>query len=115
MSGGGGPGDLPAGAMTLTELEAAGRASVLIPSPNVAENHQYHNAMVLQNHDAAVVIEEKTTGERLIDTIERLIADPARLAQLGQNAASLARIDARRAHLCRDSVAGRAGPAKFHR
>ncbi|MBS4784499.1 MAG: undecaprenyldiphospho-muramoylpentapeptide beta-N-acetylglucosaminyltransferase [Clostridiales bacterium] len=84
-----------AGAMTLTELEAAGRASVLIPSPNVAENHQYHNAMVLQDHDAAVVIEEKDlTGERLIDTIERLIADPARLAQLGQNAASLARIDA---------------------
>ena len=68
---------------------------MLIPSPNVAENHQYHNAMVLQNHDAAVVIEEKDlTGERLIDTIERLIADPARLAQLGQNAASLARIDA---------------------
>ena len=43
------------GAMTLSELEASGTASILIPSPNVAENHQYHNAMVLAEHDAAVV------------------------------------------------------------
>ena len=56
-----------AGAMTLAELTAVGRASVLIPSPNVAENHQYHNAMVLANHQAAVVIEEKDlTGEKLV-------------------------------------------------
>ena len=83
------------GAMTLTELEAAGRASILIPSPNVAENHQYHNAMVLAEHGAAVVIEEKDlTGERLCQTIEELIADPARLEELGMKAASLARLDA---------------------
>lgn len=48
-----------AGASTLSELEAAGRASILIPSPNVAENHQYHNGMVLVNNNAAVLIEEK--------------------------------------------------------
>ena len=48
-----------AGALTLAELEAVGRAAVLIPSPNVAENHQYFNAMELQKADAAVVIEEK--------------------------------------------------------
>ena len=78
------------GAMTLTELEAAGRASILIPSPNVAENHQYHNAMVLAEHGAAVVIEEKDlTGERLCQTIEEL-----RLTELGKKAASLARLDA---------------------
>ena len=83
------------GAITLTELEAAGRASILIPSPNVAENHQYHNAMVLAEHGAAVVIEEKDlTGERLCQTIEELIADPARLEELGKKAASLARLDA---------------------
>ena len=83
------------GAMTLTELEAAGRASILIPSPNVAENHQYHNAMVLAEHGAAVVIEEKDlTGERLCQTIEELLADPARLTELGKKAASLARLDA---------------------
>lgn len=66
-----------AGAMTLAELTALGRASVLIPSPNVAENHQYHNAMVLENHHAAVVIEEKDlTGEKLAETVRRLTDDP---------------------------------------
>ena len=54
-----------AGALTLAELEAVGRAAVLIPSPNVAENHQYYNAMELQKAGAAVVIEEKDlTGEK---------------------------------------------------
>ena len=47
------------GALTLAELEAMGRASILIPSPNVAENHQYYNALELQNAGAAIVIEEK--------------------------------------------------------
>ena len=56
-----------AGALTLAELEAVGRAAVLIPSPNVAENHQYYNAMELQKAGAAVVIEEKDlTGEAMI-------------------------------------------------
>ncbi len=83
------------GAMTLTELEASGTASVLIPSPNVAENHQYHNAMVLSEHDAAVVIEEKDLTPKLLrDTVESLCADPATLRRLGKNAQSMAIIDA---------------------
>ena len=70
-----------AGAMTLAELTALGRASVLIPSPNVAENHQYHNAMVLENHHAAVVIEEKDlTGEKLAAVVRELTADPTSYA-----------------------------------
>ncbi len=48
-----------AGAITLSELQALGKASILIPSPNVAENHQYHNAMALANRGAAAVFEEK--------------------------------------------------------
>ena len=80
-----------AGASTLSELEAAGRASILIPSPNVAENHQYHNAMVLQNAGAAVVLEEKDlTGEALVKLVKDLTADPARLAELGENARRIA-------------------------
>ena len=72
-----------AGAMTLAELTAVGRASVLIPSPNVAENHQYHNAMVLADHHAAVVIEEKDlTGEMLVKTVKELTEDPGRLRRL---------------------------------
>ncbi len=75
--------DMPAclaAASTISELAAAGRASILIPSPNVAENHQYHNAMVLQNAGAAVVLQEKElTGEALVKLVKELTQDPARL------------------------------------
>ena len=72
-----------AGALTLAELEAVGRAAVLIPSPNVAENHQYYNALELQKAGAAVVIEEKDlTGEKLVSTVSELLA-------MGQNARKL--------------------------
>ena len=76
-----------AGALTLAELEAAGRAAILIPSPNVAENHQYYNAMELQKAGAAVVIEEKDlTGEKLVSTVSGLLAEPGKLAAMGRNA-----------------------------
>ena len=66
-----------AGALTLAELAAAGHAAVLIPSPNVAENHQYFNALELQKAGAAVVLEEKDlTGELLVKTVEQLLAQP---------------------------------------
>lgn len=78
------------GALTLAELEVMGRASVLIPSPNVAENHQYHNAMELQRAGAAIVIEEKNlTGEKLIETVQELLATPGNLAKMGENAKTL--------------------------
>ena len=79
-----------AGALTLAELEAVGRAAVLIPSPNVAENHQYYNAMELQKAGAAVVIEEKDlTGEKLVQTVSAMLAQPGKLAEMGKNARSL--------------------------
>ena len=79
-----------AGALTLAELEAVGRAAVLIPSPNVAENHQYYNALELQKVGAGVVIEEKDlTGEKLISTVADLLAEPGKLAAMGQNARKL--------------------------
>jgi UDP-N-acetylglucosamine--N-acetylmuramyl-(pentapeptide) pyrophosphoryl-undecaprenol N-acetylglucosamine transferase len=91
-----------AGAISLSELQAAGRASILIPSPNVAENHQYHNAMVLAHKNAAIVIEEKDlTGERLRKTIGQLVSDPQELANLGKNAASMAILDAAE-RICRE-------------
>lgn len=74
--GGGGSGDLPVGRHDPHRAGGSRTASILIPSPNVAENHQYHNAMVLAEHGAAVVIEEKDlTGERLCQTIEELLSD----------------------------------------
>lgn len=83
-----------AGAITLTEIEAAGKASILIPSPYVAENHQYHNAMTLKNRNAAEVIEEKDlSGEKLTMTVEKLISADS-LHTMGENAKKAAIVDA---------------------
>ena len=80
--------------LTLAEIAAVGRASVLIPSPNVAENHQYHNAMQLQKLGAAVVVEEKElTGEKLIGIVDKLTKDPAELMLMGAKARALAQPD----------------------
>lgn len=79
-----------AGALTLAELEAAGRAAILIPSPNVAENHQYYNALELAKVDAAVVIEEKDlTGEKLVAEVKTLLDEDGKLARMGRNARTL--------------------------
>ncbi len=83
-----------AGALTLAELEASARASILIPSPNVAENHQYYNALELENAGAAKVIEEKDlTAERLIELVKQLTAQPEVLHQMGKQAYTLAKPD----------------------
>lgn len=85
-----------AGASTLSEIEALGKASILVPSPNVAENHQYHNAMALVNNDAAVIIEEKDlTGEKIIQLADGLVKDDDRRNAIGQNAKNMAIIDAK--------------------
>ena len=84
-----------AGALTLSELEAAGRASILIPSPNVAANHQYHNAMALANRNAAVVVEEKNlTGDWLCREVEDFFLHPDKLSEYSRNAAGMAVVDA---------------------
>lgn len=78
------------GASTLNELESMGRGSVLIPSPNVAGNHQYYNGMVLQNAGAAVVIEEKDlTDDKIVRTVSELISDRDRLSSLSKKAREL--------------------------
>ncbi len=83
------------GASTLSELQVTGSASILIPSPNVAENHQYHNAMALVNNNAAVIIEEKDlTGEKLSKTVKELLEDKDRLEEIRANAKKMAIFDA---------------------
>jgi UDP-N-acetylglucosamine--N-acetylmuramyl-(pentapeptide) pyrophosphoryl-undecaprenol N-acetylglucosamine transferase len=83
-----------AGASTLAELEAAGKASILIPSPIVAGNHQFHNANVLGKAGAAVVIEQKdVTSEKIKEHIRRLYENPDKLAVMSQNCAKLAVTD----------------------
>ncbi|MBR5308923.1 MAG: undecaprenyldiphospho-muramoylpentapeptide beta-N-acetylglucosaminyltransferase [Clostridia bacterium] len=75
-----------AGAMTIAELSAMGKAAVMIPSPNVTNNHQFKNASVLAKAGAAVLIEEKNlTPEVLAKELECLISDKARLDSIKTN------------------------------
>lgn len=83
------------GAMTLSEIPAAGKPAILIPSPYVAENHQYHNAMTLVRHGAALCIEEKDlTADRLWEAILSVTGDASHMTQMGENAERLAIRDA---------------------
>ena len=85
-----------AGASSLSEIEALGKASILIPSPNVAENHQYHNAMALTQKDAAVLIEEKNlNAESFGKVFTSLINDEGRIKTLSENVKKLAITDAK--------------------
>ncbi|MBR5774381.1 MAG: glycosyltransferase, partial [Clostridia bacterium] len=79
------------GASTLSELQALGKPSILIPSPNVAENHQYHNAMAMVSRNAAVLIEEKDlSSESLLGAINSLLGNTEKLKEIGKNAADMA-------------------------
>lgn len=83
------------GANSLAEIEAQGKPSILIPSPRVAENHQYHNGMALCNAGAAVMIQEdELTADRLYEAMDALLSDPEKLDEMGRNALSLAIFDA---------------------
>ncbi|MBR4241575.1 MAG: undecaprenyldiphospho-muramoylpentapeptide beta-N-acetylglucosaminyltransferase [Eubacterium sp.] len=85
-----------AGASSLSEIEAMGKASILIPSPYVAENHQYHNAMALVNRNAARIIEEKDlTSQKLSDMIDELLSDKELLFEIQKNAKAMAILDSR--------------------
>ena len=83
-----------AGAITLSEIQALGKAAILIPSPNVAENHQYHNAMALVNNKAAEIIEEKDLSEELvIEKVDSLLENANKLKEYSQNSKNMAIID----------------------
>lgn len=84
-----------AGSSTLAEIAAAGRASLLVPSPNVTENHQEENARGLEKAGAAEVITEEAWDlGRNVERVLALAAEPQRLAEMGRNAREQARMDA---------------------
>ncbi len=84
-----------AGAITLSELQVQGKPAILIPSPNVAENHQYHNAMSMVDSKAAFIIEEsELTGEKVIEYADRILGDEETLKEYSQNAGKMAIVDA---------------------
>ena len=82
-----------AGASSISELCLLGKPSILVPSPNVAEDHQTHNAMALVNKDAAVLVKDVDADKDLISTALTLINDEAKLHELSNNTKKLAQFD----------------------
>lgn len=83
-----------AGASTCNEIGAAGLPCILIPSPNVTNNHQEKNARVLESRGGAVVIVEKDcSAEKVYEEIKSLLADPDRRAEMGKNLRRMVTMD----------------------
>ncbi|MDP4133897.1 MAG: undecaprenyldiphospho-muramoylpentapeptide beta-N-acetylglucosaminyltransferase [Bacillota bacterium] len=83
------------GAVTVSELAASGKPSIVVPSPFVAHNHQVYNAKYLSDKGAAILIEEnELTGSKLHETIEDIIHDKEKLTEMGKKAKSAAISDA---------------------
>ena len=82
------------GASSVSEICAARKAAVFVPSPNVAEDHQTHNAMALVSRDAALLVRDAEAAEKLLPTALELVHDPERIARIAENVAPLARLDA---------------------
>lgn len=82
-----------AGAGTISELCLLGKAVVLVPSPNVAEDHQTKNAMALVNKQAAVMVKDSEVVERLGEVMEHLLQDDGERKSLSEHILTLAMKD----------------------
>ena len=78
------------GASTVSEVCAMGKATVFVPSPTVAEDHQTHNAMALVRKDAAMIVRDADAPEQLMSTALELVHDTERIATLEKNALAMA-------------------------
>ncbi len=83
-----------AGATTIAEISYLGLPSILIPSPNVAANHQYKNALALFEADAAELIADEEAPEKLFLKIDELLSDNKRLETLSKNIKNFSKHDA---------------------
>ena len=82
------------GASSVSELCAAHKAVIFVPSPNVAEDHQTHNAMALVNKDAALMVRDAEAVEKLMKTACELLSNAEKIEALEKNIAALAKTDA---------------------
>ena len=82
------------GASSISEICAASKACIFVPSPNVAEDHQTHNAMALVNKDAAMMIKDGEAVEKLMAAACELIENREKIALFEKNAAAMAKMDA---------------------
>lgn len=82
-----------AGASSISELCLLGKSTILVPSPNVSEDHQTKNAQALSTRGAAVMVADKDAKEQLVDEALRLISDESKLNELGANAQAMAQLN----------------------
>ena len=82
------------GASSISELCAARKAAIFVPSPNVAEDHQTHNAMALVRKDAGMIVKDSEAVEKLMDVALALLDDPGKIQQMEANIGKLAKMDA---------------------
>jgi UDP-N-acetylglucosamine--N-acetylmuramyl-(pentapeptide) pyrophosphoryl-undecaprenol N-acetylglucosamine transferase len=83
-----------AGASSISELQLLGKASILVPSPNVAEDHQTKNALALVKHNAAIMVTDADASSQLVATMLDTVVDGAKIADLGNNVSQMALRDA---------------------
>ena len=83
-----------AGASSISELQLLGKAAILVPSPNVAEDHQTKNALALVNRDAAIMVTDADAAAQLVDTMLDTVTDDELMASLGRNVLKMALRDA---------------------
>ncbi len=86
-----------AGALTISELTLVGASALLVPSPNVAEDHQTSNAMALVQRDAAEILKDYQLDEHLAKKAFALLDDPDRRKEISRNIRELAKPDAAQA------------------
>lgn len=80
-----------AGAATISEVAAAGKPAIFVPSPNVVDNHQEKNARILENRGGAVVLREtECSGDVLYEETKKLLSDPQRLTEMGRAVQNMA-------------------------
>ena len=84
-----------AGALSISELCLIGKPSILVPSPNVSEDHQTKNAMALVSKDAAILIKDTEVDAELFAVLEKLMNNAEQQAELSKNILSLGHPDAR--------------------
>ena len=84
-----------AGAATISEAAVSGTPCILVPSPNVTDNHQEKNARVLEKHGAAIVLREsECSGETIYETAKAVLSDPERRRSMTSAAHKMAVVDA---------------------
>jgi UDP-N-acetylglucosamine--N-acetylmuramyl-(pentapeptide) pyrophosphoryl-undecaprenol N-acetylglucosamine transferase len=84
-----------AGALTISELSAAGVGALLIPYPYAVDDHQFYNGQWLVDRDAAYMIrEEDLTNSRLVSILNKWLGDPKILISMAKNAKKSSKLDA---------------------